>query len=124
VRGQQQSEIEERRKDVRYLLQFPIIFRWRHRTVHLGAGFTRNVSLTGLFVNSAAIPELKTHLKCQLLLPTSGNNAGNAIRATGRVVRISTDDENRGFAIRAKLNSSNSRRKQQQQQLSTVTPIC
>ena len=120
MRGQQQSEIEERRKDVRYLLQFPIIFRWRHRTVHLGAGFTRNVSLTGLFVNSAAIPELKTHLKCQLLLPTAGNNPGNAIRTTGRVVRISKDGENRGFAIRAKLYSSSGRRNK----AATATQYC
>ena len=103
---QRERRIEEKRRDFRYPLEIPIIFSWAHGTPGLGAGFTRNVSSTGLFVTSAAKPSLKAPLKCQLLLPTAGNNAGNAIKVTGQVVRLSKDGEGRGFAIRARLYSS------------------
>jgi hypothetical protein len=69
--------------------------------MHTEGGFTRDVSLQAFFVTSPATPPLKTHLECQILMPASANIAGNAIKATGQVVRLSNHGEGPGFAVSA-----------------------
>jgi hypothetical protein len=95
----QNSKIEERRKSHRYRLQVPVLFRWGQGVEYTEAGFTRDVSVKGLFVNSTATPPLNTRLQCQILMPASVSIAGNAIQAKGRVVRLANYGEGCGFAV-------------------------
>lgn len=100
---QQPPRMKERRKNPRYSLQIPILFRWGESLTNTEAGFTRDISLKAFFVNSSAVPPLKTHVRCQILMPTSANYSGSAINIRGRVVRLSTHREKNGFAVMAKL---------------------
>ena len=98
-------EIRERRKKCRYRVQLPVLFRWGEDIMHTEGGFTRDVSLKAFFVTSMVTPPVKTHVQCQILMPASINSAGNAMKATGRVVRLSTDGEGPGFAVSARFYS-------------------
>jgi len=98
-------EARERRKKCRYRVQLPVLFRWSNDIMHTEGGFTRDVSVKSFFVTSTVTPPLKTHLQCQILMPASVNIAGNAMKATGRVVRLSTHGEGPGFAVSANFYS-------------------
>jgi len=98
-------EIRERRKKRRYRVQLPVLFRWGKDIMHTEGGFTRDVSLKAFFVTSRVRPPLKTHVQCQILMPASVDIAGNAMEATGRVVRLSTHGEGPGFAVSASFYS-------------------
>jgi hypothetical protein len=96
----------DRRKNLRHRVQLPVLFQWVDGIPHTEGGFTRDVSLRAFFVSSTAMPPVKALIKCQILIPASGNNPGNAIKAAGRVVRLSSQGEERGFALRAQHYTS------------------
>lgn len=100
---QSASKAKERRKNLRYRVQLPVLFRWSNSEVHTAGGFTRDVSLHAFFVSAKDIPPLKAHLQCQILMPASVELGGNAITAKGRVTRLSTRGEGSGFVVNAKL---------------------
>src|SRR5579864_262536 len=101
---QKLSGRKERRKSPRYSLQIPVLFRWGESVTNKEAGFTRDISLKAFFLTSSAVPPLNTHVRCQMLMPTSVNRTGSAINVRGRVVRLFMHRiEERGFIVMAKL---------------------
>ena len=94
---------KERRRSPRYSLQVPVLFRWGESVTDANAGFTRDISLNAFFVISSAVPPLKTLVRCQILMPTSANTAGSPINVRGQVARLSSDREQNGFVVMAKL---------------------
>lgn len=99
----QALKADDRRKATRYRLEFPVIFKWHDGEMHTDGGFTRDVSSKALFVISTDAPPVKTSLQLQIILPASVNVLGNAVKTTGEVLRLSTEREGHGFAVRAKL---------------------
>ena len=102
----QSKDRKERRKGPRYRVQLPILFRWGDGDLYTSGGFTRDVSLKAFFVISRDRPPLKTHLRCQILMPASVQIGGNAINTIGRVTRLATHGEGPGFVVKAKLYTS------------------
>ena len=100
---EQAAKIKERRKRSRYQVQIPVLFRWESGLVQTEGGFTRDVSVKGFFVNSTVVPPLNARLRCEILMPASVSIAGNVIKAEGRVVRLASRHEGRGFAVMAKF---------------------
>jgi hypothetical protein len=106
-----QLALNERRKAPRYQLRLPLLFSWSDGyQIHTQGGFTRDVSINGLFVTSAITLPPQTILNVEIVLPTLGHMAENTIRTSGHVVRLSGDTESRGFAITAKLDADLSSR--------------
>ena len=92
----------ERRHASRYRLQLPVLFSWADdQHTRIQAGFTRDISVQGLFVTCAVVPPLRTAVNLELLLPTV--RPDNAIRAEGHVVRTCGSNSGKGIAIAAKL---------------------
>jgi hypothetical protein len=100
---QSASRSKERRKDPRYRVQVPVVFRWGSDNVHADGGFSRDVSLKALFVMARDAPPLKTRVRCRILMPASFGAGGNPISVVGLVTRLSTSAEEPGFVIKAKL---------------------
>jgi len=99
------ATVPERRNASRYRLQVPVVFSWcEGEKLNWAAGFTRDVSVKGLFVTASITLPVKTELKLEMVLPAlSGEMRENTIRTPGRVVRTSGPTEGRGFAIAAEL---------------------
>ena len=97
----------ERRKISRYRLQLPVLFSWHDgQEIRTQGGFTRDVSVQGMFVTSSVTPSVKTPVNVELLLPSNfGKMPENIIKAPGYVVRGSGPNEPRGFAIAAHLGT-------------------
>ena len=97
----------ERRKASRYRLQLPVLFSWHDGDeMRTRGGFTRDVSVQGMFVTSSAAPPLRTALNVEVVLPPSvGRKPENIIKARGLVVRVSGRKHPRGFAIAADLGT-------------------
>lgn len=97
----------ERRKASRYHLQLPVLFIWHDgHEIHTQGGFTRDVSVQGLYVTSSVAPPVRTAVNVEVFLPASlGQMPENTIKAPGYVVRMSGPSEPRGFAIAAQLGT-------------------
>jgi len=100
-----QATAPERRNASRYRLHVPVLFSWAEgETVARGGGFTRDVSVRGLFVTSSIVLPVKTALTLEMILPAlSAEMPQNTIRAPGRVVRMFGPTERTGFAVAAEL---------------------
>lgn len=109
--ARENSHPEERREHRRYQLQIPVLFKWLDGEKRSGAGFTRDVSPKGLFVLSSDLPMIKKHLNLRILLPAGEKQVGNVLRGEGKVIRVPSDGESQGFAIKARLFSWSPRRK-------------
>jgi hypothetical protein len=96
----------ERRKAPRYRLQLPVLFSWNDgQQIHTQGGFTRDVSVKGLFIGSAAGLRPETPLQLEIVLPAFGKTEDNIIRTSGEVVRVSSERKLRGFAVSAALDT-------------------
>lgn len=82
----------ERRKHVRYQLDFPAIFSWEgsQRSRLQGEGVTRDIGPFGAFVfTSTSPPPVKTTIHLEVLLPPlTGAKATVRIKGEGRVLRV------------------------------------
>src|SRR5262249_5149849 len=91
----------ERRKVARFLLRCPVIFEWTDQGArsHAGAGFTRDISTTGVFVHSSAPPPHGSQLQINVLLPAQQSaEEGLKLSSGAKVVRIEKIREGAGFA--------------------------
>jgi hypothetical protein len=97
----------ERREVCRYRLQLPVLFTWHdgHQT-HTQGGFTRDVSVHGLFVTASVVPPVRTAINVEVLFPPALNRLPrNTLKAPGFVIRRYSSSEPRGFAIAVKLGA-------------------
>jgi hypothetical protein len=96
----------ERRELARFVVRCPTIFEWTddHGVVHAGAGFTRDISGGGVFVQSASCPPLGARFRIEVMLP-AGQPAerGLKLSSSAFVLRIETAGEARGFAALSKF---------------------
>ena len=105
VKSMQLAPDGEKRKAPRYLLRLPVLFTWSDgEQIHTQGGFTRDVSVKGLFVTSAVSLAPETALHVEIVLPAFAQMSENRIRTSGEVVRASSEGEARGFAISAHLD--------------------
>ena len=97
----------ERRQAARYHLQLPVIFSWRDgHEIRIQGGFTRDVSVQGMFVTSSVMLPVRIPLNLELLLPPNLDQMpGNILKAPGYVVRTCSVSEPHGFAIAAQLGT-------------------
>ena len=95
----------EQRKIVRYRLDLPVAYMWRELSgecVH-GAGFTRDISASGMFVVAADCPPSAAQVWCEVMLPASySRDSVRRLRAAGPVARTANsrgDEHLSGFVI-------------------------
>ena len=91
----------ERRKVVRFLLRCPAVFEWidEEGQAQVGAGFTRDLSATGVFLLSAASPPEGTRMRIEVLLPVERPaEEGLKLSSDATVIRVEHAHESTGFA--------------------------
>jgi hypothetical protein len=99
------------RKAVRFQMLVPVVFRWvdEQGVTQRGAGFTRDISVAGLFVYSATPPPADAVVELEVVLPLNqGTGQGSRLRAPGRVVRVEGSGERSGFAAMSDFGAHNS----------------
>lgn len=96
----------EKRAVSRYQLSLPVLVRWRGGETHTCGGFTRDVSIIGLFVLCREELPLNTTVEIEILLPTSRKLPGTAVKTTGRVIRTHGENEGPGFAMEGQFGYS------------------
>jgi hypothetical protein len=81
----------EMRKEIRYRLDSQALFSWasvEHRRLQ-GEGITRDLSVLGAYILSAACPPLQTAIQMEITLPSlSGMRTAIRIKGMARVVRV------------------------------------
>lgn len=87
--------MQEKRTVRRYRLSLPAIFSWVDGEKHTCGGFTRDVSTNGAFVLCSEPVPANTVVEMEILLPTSGELPGTAVRAKAQVLR----NKAIGFAV-------------------------
>ena len=99
----------DRRKTARYQLYLPVLFRWVavDGTCCVEGGFTRDISLGGLYLVSAAMPPVGSAVQIEVLLPLgrTANTGALRLRAAATVVRSGGSREVRGFAAAGMLDT-------------------
>jgi hypothetical protein len=92
----------EHRRAPRFEVHVPIIFEWRDKsgTLRQDAGFTRDMSKTGVFAwCEGECPPCHTEITMALLFSGIGPVAKPwRMRSTGRVLRTRDAPEGKGFA--------------------------
>jgi hypothetical protein len=79
----------DRRKTARYELRLPVIFRWPGQGENFGGGFTRNISLGGIFVVSNRCPPSGNEVAVEVMLPYFPQRTTELrLECTGRVNRL------------------------------------
>jgi hypothetical protein len=80
--------------------------RWHQGGTRTCGGFTRDVSTNGAFVLCSEELPVGETVQIEILLPTSGQVPGTALKSTGRVVRRYGESEAAGFAIQGRLGQA------------------
>ena len=97
----------ERRRARRFALGVPVVFQWEDEVQPSvgGGGFTRDISVNGLFVLTACpAPPLASNLDLTVLLPSlNAKGPGMLLRASGSVVRVQPTREGVGIGIASAL---------------------
>jgi hypothetical protein len=96
----------ERRELARFVVRCPTIFEWTDNSgrTHAGAGFTRDISGGGVFVQSAAWPPDGTRFRIEVMLPAGqAAERGLKLSSSALVVRVVETGEARGFAAVSKF---------------------
>jgi PilZ domain len=91
----------ERRNASRYAVRAPVRFDWENMGRRQAAGFTRDLSSTGVFVlcSREDCPAFGTSVAMQIMLPPIHAEAhGITLRCDGRVVRVNSPEFVSGFA--------------------------
>ena len=92
----------ERRRLVRFLLRCPAVFEWVDEEGHsqVGAGFTRDISVAGVFLLSTTFPPQGTRIRIEVLLPAERPaEEGLKLSSDAKVMRIEQGVESSGFAV-------------------------
>jgi hypothetical protein len=78
----------ERRVQVRYKLQLPVIFHWNDGVEHTEGGFTCDIALNGALIFSSKCPPPGSGIRIEVLIP-SPDQSGEELRieCTGTVTR-------------------------------------
>jgi len=102
--GESRADVE-RRRTARYKLCLPLIFKWTDDsgTPIEGAGFTRDISTSGLYASCAKLPPINATLHLQILLPPDKKVLPHSLRLWGRVVRTRAENEDRGIGVAGEL---------------------
>ena len=99
---------------MRYKLCLPLVFEWtdENGTVIQGAGFTRDVSTSGVFVTCDDLPPIKSAIRLQIALPSNKQVFPESLRltATAEVLRFAGDGESAGFVAVGELAGQERRR--------------
>ncbi len=104
ISGQSLHSVE-RRKHIRYRLDFPAIFSWEssQRSRLQGEGITRDIGLEGVFIFTATYPPVESTIQLEVLLPPlTGAKATIRIKGEARVLRVEPRREKGvtgGFAV-------------------------
>jgi hypothetical protein len=91
----------ERREMARFVLQCPVVFEWvdEHRQSRSGAGFSRDISASGVFVLSTCVPREGSRIRIEVLLPVQHpSEQGLKLSSSGLVTRVEGTREGKGFA--------------------------
>jgi hypothetical protein len=104
ISGQSLHSVE-RRKHLRYQLDFPAIFSWENsqRSRLQAEGITRDIGLEGVFIFTATYPPVESAIQLEVLLPPlTGAKATIRIKGEARVLRVEPRREKGvtgGFAV-------------------------
>ncbi len=93
----------ERRNSLRFQIALPLLLRWDGPN-HYGSGHCVNISEGGLFVLAAKCPAVGIEIEVELVLPAFGRvPRPTRLRCVGRVSRVETCCQLKGFAITGKF---------------------
>jgi hypothetical protein len=96
----------ERRELARFVVRCPTVFEWTDDSgvTHAGAGFTRDISGGGVFVQSSSCPPVGTRFRIEIMLPVGRMpEQGLKLSSSGLVIRVLETGEARGFAALSKF---------------------
>jgi hypothetical protein len=97
----------ERRSATRYKLQLPVIFHWEDGEPHTDGGFTYDVSLDGVLVQSKTCPSLGAAIWVEVLLPPSGTQRlGLRIQCSGTVTRVLNNSGAMAFGVEGDFDAA------------------
>ncbi len=92
----------EQKRAARFKLRAPVIFRWRDQSEarQEKVGCTREIGRSGVFVICSMPPPLGTAVQLEIQLPPLERNTLQPLnlRAKGKVVRVTVDNQVSGFA--------------------------
>ena len=98
--------MQEKRAVRRYRINLPTLVTWSDGQKHTCGGFTRDISAKGAFVLCSEPAPANAAVEIEILLPTSGDVPGTAVRAKAHVVRLHEQTENTGFAVEGPFGQS------------------
>ena len=83
----------ERRKAIRYRLGTAVIFRWSGPANERfqGEGFTRDMSVAGVFVLTPTCPPANAEIQMEVLLPISDGLSNARMKSKMAVLRVEHD---------------------------------
>ncbi len=97
-----ENTVQELRKTKRYQLNAPVRFSWEGSDgqSQMFEGVTRDISMRGVFVLSAALPQVAACLELDVYMPAvSARGRAVKLHGEGRAIRIEPQlREGRGFA--------------------------
>ena len=102
---QQQHEMLERRRQIRYSLSARAVFSWEgpEQKRFEREGVTRDISESGAFIVTTSCPPARAAVRVELFLPPlRGTVATVRLRAEALVIRVEQappGDQQRGFAV-------------------------
>ena len=85
------ATVQEFRKANRYQLSAPVLFTWQRSDGKFQAseGVTRDISMRGIFVLAAEVPEVGAYIEVDAHLPAlSGRGRTVKLHGGGRVLRV------------------------------------
>ena len=92
--------IVQNRKCSRYQLRLPVLFGWQEKSPNQNGGFTRDISVGGVFVLAQTCPPTGAKVKVELVLPIPDDPGRELrLRCVGKVIRIEWFPHCQGFAI-------------------------
>ncbi len=89
---------KNRRSSVRYKLQLPVIFHWNQDGKRTGRGFTSDVALDGVLINSSMCPPVGTDVLIEVLLLSLVQEM--RIQCIGKVTRVMEQGRLMSFGVR------------------------
>ena len=95
----------ERRSAARYKLQLPVIFHWNEDGERTTGGFTSDVALDGVLINSGEYPAVGSDVRIQLLIHSPLQDGKELrIHCAGKVTRVMEHGGRMSFGVRGNFN--------------------
>jgi len=90
---------------VRYRLRLPAITRWNDGAEHTEGGFTVNIALRGILIQSNKYPPVGSNVCVELVLPAPDSEKEEIlIECVGRVVRVADQRSPGAFGVHGVFN--------------------